>query len=112
MEGEGPQARRTWSSSWRMTRRDLPWKVFYKTLTSSASANGAIKRSSNSKYALWITLRTSFSHQRMETLLDYLLIMPPDLCSHDRGHKHPFTVSELFAQEVGQINDLFFTPPP
>ena len=48
----------------------------------------------------------------METLLDYLLRMPPDECSHDRGHKHPFTVSELFAQEVGQINDLFFTAPP
>ncbi len=48
----------------------------------------------------------------METLLDYLLKMPPDGCSHDRGHKHPFTVSELFAQEVGQINDMFFTAPP
>lgn len=48
----------------------------------------------------------------METLLEYLLRMPPEGCSHDRGHKHPFTVSELFAQEVGQINDLFFTAPP
>ena len=38
--------------------------------------------------------------------------MPPDGCSHDRGHKHPFTVSELFAQEVGQINEMFFTAPP
>jgi hypothetical protein len=48
----------------------------------------------------------------METLLEYLLKMPPEGCSHDRGHKHPFTVSELFAQEVGQINDMFFTAPP
>lgn len=54
----------------------------------------------------------SFTHERMETLLDYLLKMPPDGCSHDRGHKHPFTVSELFAQEVGQINDMFFSAPP
>ena len=38
--------------------------------------------------------------------------MPPEGCSHDRGHKHPFTVSELFAQEVSQINDLFFTALP
>ena len=45
-------------------------------------------------------------------MLDYIIKMPPDGCSHDRGHKYPFSVSELFACEVSQINDLFFTAPP
>jgi hypothetical protein len=44
-------------------------------------------------------------------MLDYIIKMPPEGCTHDRGHKYPFTVSELFACEVSQINDLFFTAP-
>lgn len=27
-------------------------------------------------------------------------------------YRHPFTISEIFACEVSQINDLFFTAPP
>ena len=45
-------------------------------------------------------------------MLDYIIKMPPAECSHDRGHKYPFTVSELFACEISQINELFFTAPP
>lgn len=45
-------------------------------------------------------------------MLKYITEMPPEGSSHDRGHKHPFTVSEVFSYEVSHINDLFFTAPP
>ncbi len=54
----------------------------------------------------------SFNHEKMSEMLDYIIKMPPADCSHDRGHKYPFTVSELFACEITQINELFFTAPP
>ena len=48
----------------------------------------------------------------MSEMLDYIIKMPPADSSHDRGHKYPFTVSELFACEISQLNELFFTAPP
>lgn len=56
--------------------------------------------------------RLSFNHERVSEMLKYITEMPPEGSSHDRGHKHPFTVSEVFSYEVSQINDLFFTAPP
>lgn len=57
-------------------------------------------------------LSNSFNHEKLSEMLDYIIKMPPAECSHDRGHKYPFTVSELFACEISQINELFFTAPP
>jgi phosphatidylinositol kinase/protein kinase (PI-3 family) len=57
-------------------------------------------------------LSNSFNHEKLSEMLDYIIKMPPTECSHDRGHKYPFTVSELFACEISQINELFFTAPP
>jgi hypothetical protein len=53
-----------------------------------------------------------FNHEKLSEMLDYIIKMPPTECSHDRGHKYPFTVSELFACEISQINELFFTAAP
>lgn len=44
----------------------------------------------------------------MAQLIELITQMPEADCSHDRGHKHPFTVSEIFNCELGKINDLFF----
>ena len=76
------------------------------------NANGATKRSSNSNSTLLNNLSNSFNHEKLSEMLDYIIKMPPAECSHDRGHKYPFTVSELFACEISQINELFFTAPP
>lgn len=54
----------------------------------------------------------SFNHEKMSEMLDYIIKMPPAESSHDRGHKYPFTVSELFACEISQLNELFFTAAP
>jgi hypothetical protein len=35
--------------------------------------------------------------------------MPEPGCTHDRGHKYPFTVSEIFNCELSALNELFFT---
>lgn len=45
-------------------------------------------------------------------MIDMMTRMPPEGCTHNRGHKQPFTVAEIFGCEVSQINDLFFIPPP
>ena len=29
----------------------------------------------------------SFNHERISQLLDFIIKMPPEDCSHDRGHK-------------------------
>lgn len=54
----------------------------------------------------------SFTHEKLAQMIEMMTEMPPDGCSHNRGHKHPFTVAEIFGCEVSQINDLFFTKPP
>lgn len=77
------------------------------------NANGEIKKSYDSKFkSSTLILFLSFNHEKLSEMLDYIIKMPPDECSHDRGHKHPFTVSELFSCEITQINELFFTAPP
>ena len=76
------------------------------------NASGETKKSSNSNPYIFNNLSNSFNHEKLSEMLDYIIKMPPAECSHDRGHKYPFTVSELFACEISQINELFFTAPP
>jgi hypothetical protein len=53
----------------------------------------------------------SFTHQKLARLVDYITQMPPDDCSHDRGHKYPFLASEIFSCELPQIMEKFFEAP-
>lgn len=41
-------------------------------------------------------------------MLDFIIQMPPEDASHERGHKHPFIASEIFNCELNKINDMFF----
>jgi hypothetical protein len=61
---------------------------------------------------LSLSCECSFTHEKLEEMIEMITKMPPEGCSHDRGHKYPFTVTEIFGCEVSQINDFFFTPPP
>lgn len=54
----------------------------------------------------------SFNKTRVNELIDYITVMPPDDCSHDRGHKFPFYANRIF-NEGGDgvpniIEQLFF----
>jgi hypothetical protein len=54
----------------------------------------------------------SFNKTRVDELIDYITVMPPDGCSHDRGHKFPFYANRIF-NEGGDgvpniIEQLFF----
>ena len=48
------------------------------------------------------------NREKVSELLDYILKMPPEGCSHDRGHKYPFLANEVFSSEVNKITSLFF----
>lgn len=37
--------------------------------------------------------------------------MPPEDASHDRGHKYPFTTSEIFNCEINSLLEKFFEAP-
>lgn len=41
-------------------------------------------------------------------MLELVLQMPPENCSHDRGHKFPFVVNEIIGQELCMITEKFF----
>ena len=43
-------------------------------------------------------------------MLDFILKMPPEGCNHARGHTMPFVANEIFACELQQITQHFFTP--
>lgn len=49
-----------------------------------------------------------FDHDKVKELVDFIISMPPEDCSHDRGHKYPFMASEIFNSELSKINDIFF----
>jgi len=36
---------------------------------------------------LIVCFLSSFNQKRVDELIDFLTVMPPDGCSHDRGHK-------------------------
>ena len=42
-------------------------------------------------------------------MLELVLEMPPENCSHDRGHKFPFVANEIIGQELCMITDKFFS---
>jgi hypothetical protein len=42
-------------------------------------------------------------------MMELVLQMPPENCSHDRGHKFPFVANEIIGQELCMITDKFFT---
>lgn len=42
-------------------------------------------------------------------MLDYILEVPEPDCSHNRGHKFPFVVSDVLSNENSNILDAFFT---
>eukprot|EP00347_Sterkiella_histriomuscorum_P002974 403366086 len=53
-----------------------------------------------------------FDHDKVSQLIEYIINMPPEGCSHDRGHKLPFVASEIFNCELNKINDIFFQARP
>ena len=48
-----------------------------------------------------------FRRDKLKTLIDYITKVPEE-DTHDRGHKFPFVVGELFALDLTKINDKFF----
>lgn len=44
----------------------------------------------------------------MVQLLDYIITMPQESDSHERAHKLPFMISDIFAQENNGLLDAFF----
>jgi hypothetical protein len=49
-----------------------------------------------------------FDHDKIKKLIDLITVMPPENCTHLRGHKLPFIASEIFNCEINQILDKFF----
>ena len=43
-------------------------------------------------------------------MLKFIVEMPPDGCSKERGHKMPFVANEIFSCELTYISSKFFTP--
>jgi len=41
-------------------------------------------------------------------MLKYIVEMPPEGCSHERGHTMPFVASEIFNCDMPFITPLFF----
>ncbi len=46
---------------------------------------------------------------KVATLLDFIIEMPPEDASHERGHKFPFVASEIFSCEISAVMDMFFS---
>lgn len=44
----------------------------------------------------------------MVNLLDYIITMPKENDSHERAHKLPFVISDIFAQENNSLLERFF----
>ncbi|CDW85807.1 UNKNOWN [Stylonychia lemnae] len=53
-----------------------------------------------------------FDHDKVAEMIDFIIKMPPEGCTHDRGHKLPFIASEIFNCELSKLNDIFFTARP
>jgi len=43
-------------------------------------------------------------------MLKFIIEMPPEGCSHLRGHTMPFVANEIFNCEMASIAHKFFTP--
>ena len=43
-------------------------------------------------------------------MLEFIIEMPPEGCSHARGHTMPFVANEIFNCEMASITSKFFTP--
>jgi len=43
-------------------------------------------------------------------MLKFIIEMPPEGCSHTRGHTMPFVANEIFNCEMAYISQKFFTP--
>lgn len=51
----------------------------------------------------------SLSKQKnMTQLLDFIITMPKEGDTHERAHKLPFLISDIFAQENNSLLDSFF----
>ena len=53
----------------------------------------------------------SFNEKRCFELIQYLIEMPPDDCTHDRGHKFPFMANQVFidgGEGIQPIVEQFF----
>ena len=37
------------------------------------------------------------NEERINELIELLIEMPPENCTHDRGHKYPFLASQIFS---------------
>ncbi len=48
------------------------------------------------------------SKRHLLRLLDFVTKMPSEEDSHDRAHRHPFLVNEMFSQEGSSLLDPFF----
>ena len=44
----------------------------------------------------------------MTDLLSYIIQMPTESDSHERAHKHPFALGEMFAIDNNSLLDVFF----
>ena len=52
----------------------------------------------------------SFTREKVIQMLSYIIEMPPEGCSHARGHTMPFVASEIFGCEMQSITSKFFNP--
>ena len=43
-------------------------------------------------------------------MLRFIISMPPEGCSYNRGHTMPFVANEIFLCELAAISSKFFTP--
>ncbi|CAI2375846.1 unnamed protein product [Moneuplotes crassus] len=50
--------------------------------------------------------------KNMKDLLSYILEEPPADASHNRGHKFPFMVSEIFGNSMSKLFGIFFSDEP
>ena len=54
---------------------------------------------------------SSFTRDRVKTMIYYATKMPSETDSHDRAYKLPFVASEILSSGVTEIYDMFFTAP-
>jgi len=52
----------------------------------------------------------SFTREKVNQMLKFIIEMPPEGCSHTRGHTMPFVANEIFNCEMASISQKFFTP--
>ena len=81
-----------------------PSKWFWANKTASTRANGEMRSWKSCKSSHLANLLYSFTRENVRKMLKFIITMPPEGCSHDRGHTMPFVANEIFLCEMATIS--------